>query len=548
MAALDLDPPPLKKRPRLDQQATALSFDNVVSLAIYQQERLKDARQILWREKGQPVVQLNTLRECLEHAVKGGARSATLAFTARACFSLLLALIRIRKIPRSQWLALVRHAIFGEDSFRFATMMGAFATLYKLLVNALPILFPTSSPVDDSRSDDGSETQTLIASPSSEETETFQPLPAPHLSLSAHAQLILGKQHSRRWHAALAGAVAGGLAVMCEKQGRRAMYAQQLFVRGLQGFYNNYSERWGIHVPHGASIVFALSVGQIMFAFFLRPDTLPKWYNDWIQMASHSTAEGFSFNRQLVQDGIFDISALDKLIARPNTTTSNRAALQVLRERIISGDPTVPRYLPCEGLHQMTDGCVDIGIRRFFVVGRWMLPVYAALHFVPSIALRWKMFRADPLRVLLHAGIGSLKSSAFLGAFVSICQAVWCIKHNLHQHIMSSPALQRLIPKPFIDMLVSRYSWWFAGLMTGLSLFFEDERRRGELAMYTLPKALESLWVVARGRGLVGKTGNWGESALAAFGSGMVMMIYQHDPEHLSSLVRRLLYQFVGPN
>jgi hypothetical protein len=56
------------------------------------------------------------------------------------------------------------------------------------------------------------------------------------------------------------------------------------------------------------------------------------------------------------------------------------------------------------------------------------------------------------------------------------------------------------------------------GLLTGLSLFVEDKKRRAELAMYVLPKGLESAWIVARGKGLVMKTGAYGE-AMVCLGS-----------------------------
>lgn len=36
--------------------------------------------------------------------------------------------------------------------------------------------------------------------------------------------------------------------------------------------------------------------------------------------------------------------------------------------------------------------------------------------------------------------------------------------------------------------------------MTGMSLFIEAPRRRAELAMYVLPKALESYWNVTLGK------------------------------------------------
>lgn len=50
------------------------SFDNLVAMANYQ-ERLKDARKVVWRDKGEPVVEIETLRKCLEHAVRGGLRT-----------------------------------------------------------------------------------------------------------------------------------------------------------------------------------------------------------------------------------------------------------------------------------------------------------------------------------------------------------------------------------------------------------------------------------------------------------------------------------------
>jgi len=63
--------------------------------------------------------------------------------------------------------------------------------------------------------------------------------------------------------------------------------------------------------------------------------------------------------------------------------------------------------------------------------------------------------------------------------------------------------------------LVSRASFWILGYAAGLSLFVEEKRRRGELAMYVLPKGLESLWVAARRKGLVFRTGKWGETLVS---------------------------------
>jgi len=67
------------------------------------------------------------------------------------------------------------------------------------------------------------------------------------------------------------------------------------------------------------------------------------------------------------------------------------------------------------------------------------------------------------------------------------------------------------IPQSIVDILISKQSFAFGGLLCGLSLFVEEKRRRGELAMYVLPKGLESAWIMARGKGWVFRTGNFGE-------------------------------------
>lgn len=67
------------------------------------------------------------------------------------------------------------------------------------------------------------------------------------------------------------------------------------------------------------------------------------------------------------------------------------------------------------------------------------------------------------------------------------------------------------IPQSVIDLLISKFLFLVIGTLSGLSIFVEEKRRRSELTMYVLPKGLESLWIALRGRGLVFKTGNWGE-------------------------------------
>ena len=55
------------------------SFENLIVLANYQ-EALKDARKMVWRDRGEPAVELHSLMECFEHAGRGGIRKYCLKF------------------------------------------------------------------------------------------------------------------------------------------------------------------------------------------------------------------------------------------------------------------------------------------------------------------------------------------------------------------------------------------------------------------------------------------------------------------------------------
>lgn len=103
------------------------------------------------------------------------------------------------------------------------------------------------------------------------------------------------------------------------------------------------------------------------------------------------------------------------------------------------------------------------------------------------------------------------------------------------------------LPPNIRQALVGRTSFWALAFSVGLSLFVEEPRRRAELAMYVLPRGLESAWSMMRGKGYVPFI-PFGDAVLSASAMSMVMATYQHDPEHLSGLVRRVLYQFIGPN
>ena len=123
--------------------------------------------------------------------------------------------------------------------------------LYRVILNALPVLFPANLTLRDNL-------RNLFASLFStqdEQDDDFVPDNSPHsspapspprrpqlnisprdrrearLSSSAQVHQIWVRRKTRRWHAVLAGAIAGVIAISFEKRSRRNVIAQQLFVR-----------------------------------------------------------------------------------------------------------------------------------------------------------------------------------------------------------------------------------------------------------------------------------------------------------------------------
>jgi len=124
--------------------------------------------------------------------------------------------------------------------------------LYRVILNALPLLFPANIPLreslrnlfstlfstQDEHDDFGlDDTPTSSSTPSPLRAQSLPLHISPgerreaRLSSSAQAHQSWVRRKTRRWHSILAGATAGFIAVSFEKRSRQNVIAQQLFVR-----------------------------------------------------------------------------------------------------------------------------------------------------------------------------------------------------------------------------------------------------------------------------------------------------------------------------
>jgi hypothetical protein len=128
----------------------------------------------------------------------------------------------------------------------WSVFLGSFVAIYRILLNAFPLLFPANVPMPlnlrnltknicsssefdlaDSTLDDSSPLiydSPIEITPAKEKGEV-------RLSSVARAHQTWLHQRSARWHSIVAGAVAGGISISLENPSRRKVIAQQLFVR-----------------------------------------------------------------------------------------------------------------------------------------------------------------------------------------------------------------------------------------------------------------------------------------------------------------------------
>ena len=112
--------------------------------------------------------------------------------------------------------------------------------------------------------------------------------------------------------------------------------------------------------------------------------------------------------------------------------------------------------------------------------------------------------------------IESFSTLDFTDMLLILSAAFFCAKHNLHAALTGvSNSSSFKLPQYIVDSLIRKTAFWYGGLLSGLSLLIEDRRRRGELAMYVLPKGLESAWIAARGHGFLPRTGNYGDALVS---------------------------------
>ncbi len=221
-------------------------------------------------------------------------------------------------------------------------------------------------------------------------------------------------------------------------------------------------------------LVFAISSGTVMWAWIYRPMSLPRAYDKWIGEAAQIDPRLIEMLRA-AREGRF-VYGRDTGLA---------PILQGMCKEygwpLAWGDPEKTIPTPCEVVHMGTGpSCHWHAAVRFALAFKFALATYLPLQLLVKA-------RRPSVRAFRRACEEAVRSSAFLGAFVGLFYYGVCLSRTC------------LGPKLFTRETITPMMWdsglcMRAGcILGGWSILIEAEKRRAEMAMFVVPRALATL-------------------------------------------------------
>jgi hypothetical protein len=250
----------------------------------------------------------------------------------------------------------------------------------------------------------------------------------------------------------LSGSFAATSLVFLNEKRRRSL-ALYALPRALQCVYNvaknhNYWHFWGSDWEHGDALLFAVSSAQVMYAFIMRPKTLPSSFFRFIQKTGPVGIpildSARSINRQLP----VDTQAVQRFVEFHKSPATPFPI-----------DDIHPNILNCDLIHIHSKSCVVGFLQTFRKAYLQTFPLYLSLFIVPRVVLHFKKFLNKPFKTLLAASLGASRSNGFLAMFVALYQVAVCT----HRRIASKD---------------HRFIYYVAGLVASSAIFIEPKKRR----------------------------------------------------------------------
>ncbi|PPQ64375.1 hypothetical protein CVT26_002082 [Gymnopilus dilepis] len=311
------------------------------------------------------------------------------------------------------------------------------------------------------------------------------------------------------------------------------------------------------------ALVFWACSARIMWCFFYEPQRLPRSYVKWINTLANldkriilalqhlrtgqwSYVSGSPLYSGLLQDAARDVG-LPPSWGDPNQLPAygRTVANEAWKRLGVTSRPGVGG-IPCEVLHRnvgsafgLTGSCTANAALRTLTGFTEALIIYLPVHVLPVLLTRPQNL-LRPHR-LLHTVSGALRSATFLSTFIGLYWYSVCFTRSL--------VLAKFFPFISHDFWDGPYGCIMAGcLMCGSSIWIENGRRRGEMALYVLPRAVRAClpdsWVKSRN-----KAARLAERLMFILSFSALLTSAVHRPDSLRGLSRwTLAFVTNGPN
>lgn len=317
--------------------------------------------------------------------------------------------------------------------------------------------------------------------------------------------------------ASFAAGTVAGTSVLFLDQDKRRILALYLMARVAQSGYNSLKAKgkwhfWGNKWKYGDTLLFAVASAQVMYAYVIRPETLPPSYLAFIERISPIPKNVIGSVRDCCRNRPVDMETLK------NHCRKHGRDLPLANNR--------PGTIPCAIMHPKHESCLVHNQAVFVKAFRSTFPLYLSLSTVPVLVFNTNAFMQKPLRSVGRSLLSAVQSTTFLSAFVSIYMGAVCLHRKL-------------------ELPDHKLNYFVGGLLSGCALLVEKKSRRSELALYVMPRAIDALFLSMVDRKYLPSIPH-GEVVLFSLCMGSLMYYYDHEQGTVApfahALIRRIVY------
>ncbi|KAK6096476.1 hypothetical protein MT418_003308 [Batrachochytrium dendrobatidis] len=326
---------------------------------------------------------------------------------------------------------------------------------------------------------------------------------------------------------------------------QHSMHIQALNTRAEELILNDVDDKHHTHHPlrklirqASAVLVMMLSSSQILNAYVTEPETLANSYFSFL--LTHGGIRSLQPKRPreyiaLLGDIVRSCTHMEStkfLDAPPGTPFAETVPVGVSVESFEKFKDFITQtpheFLACALQHPASTNCWYSVLWSF--KGEWFraMSLYAPLNLIMMLIFRGKRVLNSPLRSLFHLGFSILRSTVFLTCYVT---AAWTL-----------PCLFRWLKGRDLPWM-----YYVNGMVAGSMVLIEVPGRRLELALYCLPRAIESFYNSLAKQGYAQYIKN-GEALYFCLSTGVLMTLYQSDPGSIHEGYRKVMFRYFGVN